>query len=346
MINNILEKLKQKNDLNNNDLNIIYELFKNKSLSEGEIKDLVILWKEKGETSFEISTLANLINSNQKQNKKYVAAIDICGTGGDKLNTFNISTITAIVTSSLGIKVIKHSGRSNTSISGSVDILNELGVDVDIKEDIKESCFQKTNLMIVSSKHLREVFGEVKSVCKKIEIPSFVNLLGPLTNPYETSFHLLGVSNIKWGNLLSSILKSTNNSKKHSIIVSSKISENTYIDELSFCGTNQIWQIQPDKEIIQQIISPEEFGLPLANIENLKITNKEENKLIFESVLKGRFTSIKEKDCIKAAALNTGAALFLTKRTNSIKAGYEIALKHIQSGIGWEHFQNFINCNR
>ena len=340
MINNILEKLKLKNDLNNNDLKIIYETFKKKSLSEDEIKNLVLFWREKGETAFEISTLANFINSNQKQNRKYTDAIDICGTGGDKLNTFNISTLTAIITSSLGIKVIKHSGRSTTSISGSVDILSEFGVDVDLDETVKESCFQKTNLMFVSSKHLREVFGGIKPICKKLGIPGFINLLGPLTNPYETSFHLLGVSNIKWGNLFSETLK------KNSLVVCCKISKNTYLDELSFCGINHIWQIEFDKKIIQKTISPEEFDLSLTNIEHLKIANKKENKLIFESVLKGKFVSIKEKECIKATALNTGAALFLAKRASSIKEGYETVLKHIQSGKGWEHFQNFINFSK
>ena len=332
--------MKLKNDLHNNDLEIIYETFKKKLVSEEEIKNLVVLWREKGETPFEISTLSNLINSNQKRNKTHTDAIDICGTGGDKLNTFNISTLTAIIASSLGLKVIKHSGRSNTSISGSVDILTEFGVDVDINERIKESCFQKTNLMFVSSNHLREVFGAVKPICKKLGIPGFVNLLGPLTNPYETSFHLLGVSNIKWGNLLSEALK------KNALVVCCKISENIFLDELSFCGINHIWQIYPNKEIIQKTVSPEEFGLSLTNIDELKIADKKENKLIFETVLKGKPTSTKEKECIKATALNVGATLFLIKKAASLKEGYETALEHIQSGMGWEHFQNFINFSK
>ena len=232
MINNILEKLKLKIDLNNNDLETIYEIFKKKLISAEEIKDLIILWKEKGETPFELSTLASLINLEQKQSKKYIDAIDICGTGGDKLNTFNISTLTAIITSSLWVKVIKHSGRSNTSIAGSVDVLNEVGVSVDIREEIKESCFQKTNLMFTSSKHLRDVFGDVKLVCKKLGVSGFVNLLGPLTNPYETSFHLLGVSSLNWGKLFGKICK------RNALIVCSEISENTFLDELSFCGVN------------------------------------------------------------------------------------------------------------
>ena len=306
---------------------------------------MVILWREKGETSFELSTLTNLINLSQKQNTKYTNAIDICGTGGDKLNTFNISTLTAIITSSLGIKVIKHSGRSTTSISGSVDILNEFDVNVDISKNIQESCFEKTHLMFTSSVYLREVFGDVKFICKKLGIAGFVNLLGPLTNPYETSFHLLGVSNTKFGNLLSDTLTKTQ-SNKNTLIVCCKISENTYLDELSFCGINNIWQIQPEKELIQRTISPEEFGLPLTDIKHLQITDKKENKLIFESVLKGKFLSTKEKECVKVIALNTGAALFLTNKANSIKEGYEIALKHIQSSIGWEHFQDFINCSK
>src|SRR3989338_10665401 len=114
MINTIVEKLKLKNDLDNNDLENIYKAFKNKSVNESEIKDLITSWREKGEAPFELSTLSNLINSEKKQSTKYTDTIDICGTGGDKLNTFNISTLTAIISSSIGIKVIKHSGRSTT----------------------------------------------------------------------------------------------------------------------------------------------------------------------------------------------------------------------------------------
>ena len=339
-ISNIVGKLKQKNDLNNNDLETLYHQFKKKSVSENEIKDLVTTWREKGETPFELSTLANLINSNQQRNRKHLDAIDICGTGGDKLNTFNISTLTAVIASSLGIKVIKHSGRSNTSISGSVDILNEFGIDLDINESIKESCFQKTNLMFTSSRHLREIFGNVKSVCKNLKIPGFVNLLGPLTNPYETTSHLLGVSSIKWGNLFSGIIK------KNAFILCCKISENIFLDELGFCGVNYIWQTLPGEEVIKKTIIPEEFNLPLTDIESLKIKDKVENKLIFESVLKGNFTSRKECEALKAVALNTGAIILLAKKSNSLKEGYEIAFKHIQSGICWEHFQNFINFTK
>ena len=339
-ISSIVEKLKQKNDLHNNDLETLYQEFKKKSVSENEIKNLVITWREKEETPLELSTLANLINLNQKQNRKYLDAIDICGTGGDGLNTFNISTLTAITAASLGIKIIKHSGRSNTSVSGSVDILNEFGIDLDINESIKELCFQKTNLMFTSSKHLRDVFGCVKSVCKKLKTPGFVNLLGPLTNPYETSFHLLGVSSIKRGNVFSEIVK------RNAIILCCKISEDVFLDELSFSGVNYLWQVKPGEKITQKTILPEEFDFPLVSIETLKIKDKLENKLIFESVLKGQFTSTKEREALKAVALNTGGVILLAKKADSIKEGYETALKHIQSGMGWEHFQNFINCSK
>ena len=151
--------------------------------------------------------------------------------------------------------------------------------------------------------------------------------------------------NIKWGNLLSETLIQEKNLKKNTIIACCKISENVYLDELGFCGVNNLWEIRPDKRIIQRTISPEEFSLPLTNIELLKIKDKNENKLIFESVLKGNYTSSKEKECIKTTALNTGAALFLAKKADSVKEGYEVALKHIQSGISWEHFQNFINSS-
>lgn len=343
--NHIIEKLEQRLDLDKDDLNTIYELFENKSLSDEEIATLLFLWGEKLETPFEIWTLANLINSAQGQIQKYPEAIDICGTGGDKLNTFNISTVTAIVTSSLGIQTIKHSGRSSTSISGSVDILNKFNINLDTEVEKKEQCFKKHNLMFVSSIKLRDTFGDIKRISKKLNKPSFVNLLGPLTNPYKTSFHLLGVSNLKWGELLAKVLIKSE-AKERFFIVCSEVSPNIYLDELSFSGTNHLWEKSGDGTVKRTELSPKELGIEQPNINNLKIKDQEENKLIFENILKGSFESKKVEDCINVVALNVGTAMYLLKKVNSIKEGYTLSLKHIQTGTCWEHFQEFVNSSK
>ncbi len=334
-------------DLDKDDLNTIYKLFENKLLSDEEIANLILLWKEKSETSLEISTLANLINSTQGQITKYPDAIDVCGTGGDKLNTFNISTIAAIVTSSLGLQTIKHSGRSNTSISGSVDILSEFNVNLDTEEEEKkEHCFKKHNLMFVSSKKLRDIFSDVKRISKKLNKPSFVNLLGPLTNPYKTSFHLLGVSNIKWGELLAKVLIESETKKENFFIVCSEISSDTYLDELSLSGTNHLWEKSGSTNVRKIELAPKELGLEQTDINNLKIKDQKENKLVFENILKGKVDSKKIEDCINVVALNVGATTYLLKKVHSIKEGYILALKHIQTGTCWEHFQEFINSSK
>lgn len=340
---NVINKLKAKTNLNEEDLSIIFHDFKNKKLNDEDIKNLIISWREKGETPLELNYLANLVNTKQNQNTSYKDAIDMCGTGGDKLNTFNISTISAIVASSCGAKVIKHSGRSTTSISGSVDILNEFGLNLDETNTVKEDCFKKTGLMFVSSKIFRETFGQVKRVCKSIDIPGFINLLGPLTNPYKTDFHLLGVSKLEWGDLMASALKLAR--IKKAIVVCCEVTKNVYLDEFSSCGTNYIWKIS-DSKIEKETISNSDLGVKKSSLNNLVINNKTEAKNIFESILKGEDS--KEDTCakIETVALNTGAALFLTGRVKSLNEGYEFALKHIFSGKSWEHFSNFMNCNK
>lgn len=340
VISNIIKKLHLKSDLNNEDLLTIFHDFSKKNVNNEDIKNLVLAWKEKGETAHELKQLADLLNNEQNQKSISEEAIDMCGTGGDKANTFNVSTLAAIVSSASGVKVIKHSGRSTTSISGSVDILNQFGFDFDAASNVKEICFKKTNMMFVGSKVLRDVFGSVKSVCRELGFPGFVNLLGPLTNPYKTSYHLLGVSNIKWGELLASTLLLQG--KKDAMVVCSKINDQICLDELSFCGTNYIWRLTGGK-IKTEKIEPKDLEHESVNLNDLTISDMTDSKKVFEDLLVGR---LKKSPKAEIVALNAGAALYLAKKAKSIMLGYDIALRNINSGIAWEHLQIFLNCNK
>lgn len=315
--------------------------FKERLLNDEDIKKLAILWRQKKETPSELIKLANILFSFSKQIELDTEAIDICGTGGDMLNTFNVSTLAAIVASSCGIKVIKHSGRSTTSVLGSVDILNKIEINLDSKYN--EECFRKYNLMFVSSKILRELFSDVKRVCKKNKISCFVNLLGPLTNPYKTSFHLLGVSKIEWGELMSSALSLQE--KKEVLVVCSKINENMYLDEFSLCGTNYIWLVK-NGEIKKEILEAKDLNESIMQVDDLIIKNSDEGVSVFFNILKGNYFKEKIMNKAKFVAINTGAALYLSKKASSFSDGYRIALQHLQSGKVWEHFQNFTNCIR
>lgn len=343
LINNVIKKLESKHDLNREDLSFIVETFEKNNINEEEIKKLVIAWRTKGETANEIAGLAEILLLKQKQINDFYDSLDICGTGGDKSNTYNISTVSAIIASSCGIKVIKHSGRSTTSISGSVDILKHFGCEIDLPKEIKESCFKKTNLMFTSSKILRDLFGKVKIACKSLNMPGFVNLLGPLVNPYKTKYQILGVSNPKWGTLMSEALKILN--KNNVIVVCSEISKDLYLDEFSLCGKNYIWKIN-DNKITEEIIRPEDINENIININELKIKNTDEGKLIFEGILKGTLNNKSKNPKVKTVALNVGFALYLSKVANSIPIGYKQALEHIESAKGWEHFQNFLNFSK
>lgn len=268
--------------------------------------------------------------------------IDVCGTGGDKANTFNISTLTAIVSSSCGAKVIKHSGRSTTSITGSVDILDSYGISFDLSDSSLKKVFNNTGLMFVASKQFRNIFGKAKAISKENNIPSFVNLLGPLTNPFKTDYQLLGVSNLTWGNLLIKTLHLQK--KKNALVVCSEITskeKNFFLDELSFCGKNYIWSLN-ESSISEFSFLPEYFEEQLVDLNLLQVNSKSESKDIFEGVLGGN----KDPDFIpkiKIVCLNTAFVLFASKKVKSASEGYEIALESIKSGNAWEHFHKYIN---
>ena len=338
MIVNILDKIKSGNELNNDELENLLDKLSFQEIKDEELNELVILWHKKGFTINEIFTLSGLININQKQSSKYRDSIDVCGTGGDKLNTFNISTLSAIVLSSMGINVIKHSGRSNTSISGSTDIINSFGIDIDLPTETKEIYFQKNNLMFTSSSSLRNIFGKVKILSKELKLPSIVNLLGPLTNPYITDFHLLGVSKLEWGELLAQVLL-LNKFTKKILIVCSEIAETSFLDQLSFSGKNHIWEVVPQDGISKTTFIPQDFNEEKIELNKITIKNKEEGSKAFENVLKGDASSISQ---IKTVALNAGAGLYLMDKASSIKDGYNSTLKYIKSRHCWEHFKNFV----
>lgn len=341
-LNSVISKLKNSKELDKEDIYQIFNSFERKETNHNDIKELVVLWNKKGETPMELFHLSSLINNRQNQHILTEDAIDMCGTGGDKLNTFNISTVSAIVASSCGLKIIKHSGRSTTSIQGSVDVLNSFGITTDFSPQLLENCFKYNNLIFVTSRILREVFGDVKIICKQLGIPGFVNLLGPLTNPYKTNYHLLGVSSPRWGKLIAETLKLLGTKK--SFVVCGNVSEDRHMDELSFCGENYIWEIS-EKGIKEEKFSPGDIGMSQVDVAELMVKNSDENKILFEEILKGKINGKKLKySRMDIVALNAGAALFISSKVNNMKDGYKHALLHIQSGKAWEHFQNFVSC--
>ncbi len=333
---NIIRKLKSKADLNKEDLYLLFNTFEMKDYSDSEVEDLIVSWNKKGQTPEELKLLSEEIFSRQSQITKYYDSIDICGTGGDKLNTFNISTISAIVLSSMGLKVIKHSGRSTTSLTGSVDIINSFNIDIDSPDSEKK--LENYGLMFSASKKLRETFSIVKQICKKIDSPGFVNLLGPLTNPYKTRYHIIGVSRPEWGELMSRSLLLLDAECK-ALIIQTKINENTYLDELSLCGENYIWELN-NGSINKTAFSSKSLDEKIIDINNLKVKNEMIAKEVFIKVLQGHSEYITH---VKTTALNCGAGLYLTNKEKSIKNGYITALKHIETGKAWEHFQLFSN---
>lgn len=337
MLNSLIEKVKNKNDLDKNDLNQLINLFFENKFKDSLVKELIKSWYEKGYASDEVYNMVNILFEHEPQiNLSDENVIDVCGTGGDKLNTFNISTLTAIVAAAAGVKVIKHSGRSSTSVSGSVDVLEEVGIPIDLEKSIQEEIFKKYNLMFVASNILRKAFSRVKVLAKDIGVPSFVNLLGPVSNPYKTNGHVLGVSNILWAKTLCEVSEKQN--KKNVLIVCSRINENQFLDELSFVGNNIFWEKgqtgfrKHEKDF--NVLAPSSCSL-----DSIVLKNKNQAKEVFLNVLRGN------KDyapMIETVALNAGSVLYIAKISHSIEEGYKKALDVIYKDYAWEHFQNIL----
>ena len=338
----ILKKLKSNEELSSEDLTLLVNAFEDKKVSEEDIKELVILWRKKGETPYEIAELAKIINKKQNQSLSFVDSVDVCGTGGDMQNTFNISTLSAIVASSCGAKIIKHSGRSTTSILGSVDILSEVGLDINGEKSIREKCFEKTGLMFTSSFLLRNLFSEVKKICKQISTPGFVNLIGPLTNSYQTSFQILGVSKPAWGELLIEALRLLG--KKKAYVVCCEIENGVFLDELSFSGRNHLWKLSDFTKVEKSVFIEKDYKEEFIPPSELMLRDKDTAIQIFEEILKGGYSNNLVVNKAKTVAINTAYILFISNKVKNLYEGYNLSMEYLYSGKAWEQFHALKNC--
>lgn len=311
--------------------NIIDFISEGKALPT-EIAALLTALKLKGETPEEITGFALKIR--EKATKinldEFYPIVDSCGTGGDKANTFNISTTSAILASSSGLNVAKHSNVGFTSQCGSSNVLEALGIKlVKTPEDVINS-LNKHNISFIHAPFFQKALTYVNSVRKEIGIRTIFNYLGPLTNPAKPSGQVLGVSNIKFA---PSLIETLNNiGCRRAIVVTG---HNPTLDEISICGKTSIYRLKNGNIDFLEIY-PEDFGFNSAKIEEIEGRVPEYNAQLIESVLSGQFDTPR----LDAVLLNTSALLWVGRMVNSFEEGIKIALELITTGKALKKLQS------
>jgi len=248
-------------------------------------------------------------------------AVDTCGTGGDGLNTFNISTTAAFVTAGAGVPVAKHGNRNVSSLSGSADVLTALGVNISITPDQMGECLREIGLAFLFAPSLHPAMKHAIGPRREIGIRTLFNILGPISNPASTRRGVLGVYNKDMVVIIAEAL--SNLGTKHLLVVHG----DDGLDEITNTAATTIGEVRNGKVELYHV-HPQDFDLPLRSIDELKGGEPEENADITRSILEGE--SGAKRDIV---LLNAGAAIYAGGKAGSLAEGLLKAKESIDSGV-------------
>lgn len=304
-------------------------------VSESEIAAFLMGLKAKGETVEEIAGIVKALKENTLSFKnKFPNVLDNCGTGGDGSSSFNISTTSAFVLAGAGIPVAKHGNRSVSSKTGSADVLEHLGVDLSLSPEQTEEILHEIGVAFLYAPHVHPRLKKVMMVRKQLKIPTIFNFIGPLTNPIELDFQLLGVYRRDLLKPFAEVLKTLG--RKRATVINGA----GYMDEASLQGENHL-AILDGQEITLKSFYPEEAGLGRYSNEAIKGGDAKENAEILLAVLNGQKGAY-----LDTVLLNAGIGIFTAKKAETIREGINLARESIESGAAYEKLKQLIEKSR
>ena len=327
MIKNYIKKITEGNDLTTEEVKDLFSMLMEGQATDAQIGAVLTGLKMKGETVEEISAAADIMREKAVKVpvKDKANLVDTCGTGGDKIDTFNVSTITAFVIAGAGAKVAKHGNRSVSSKCGSADIMEALGVKIDLKPEEAARAIDEIGLGFLFAPIYHPAMKNVIRQRREIGIRTIFNILGPLSNPAEASYQLMGVFDEKLVEPLARVLSLLG--IKRGYVVHGLEG----LDEVSITTETLVGEI--DNGVIEVYkVKPEDFGLKRASIDDIKGGDLDFNLQIALEILEGEDKSPKTD----FVALNAGFALKAAGIVDSIKEGIELAKESIYSKKAYE----------
>ncbi|PSJ18733.1 anthranilate phosphoribosyltransferase [Nitrosomonas supralitoralis] len=298
-----------------------------RQIMQGEISPILIAaiitgLRVKKETIGEIAAAAQVMR--EFATKVDVAndahLVDTCGTGGDSLHTFNISTASAFVAAAAGARVAKHGGRSVSSKSGSADVLEALGVNLNQTPQLVAQSLDEIGVGFMFAPNYHSAMKHAAPVRRELGIKTLFNILGPLTNPASARRQVLGVFSENLVKILAHVLQRLGS--QHVLIVHGKDG----LDEITITGETIIGELKNDQVTVYSI-KPEDFNLTPCSIEAIQVTDSEDAKMMLLSVLKN--TPGPARDIV---VMNAGAAIYAAGVTDTLELGIRAALRAIESG--------------
>ena len=329
----MITKVADGSDLNREEaLSVMDEIMGGKA-APAQIASFLTGLHIKGETSEEISACAEGMRKfATKVDRHGMDVIDIVGTGGDRSNTFNISTAASFVTSAAGIAVAKHGNRAASSKCGTADCLEALGVNLMLEPDKNSEVLQDLNLCFMFAQKYHSAMRYVGPVRKDIGVPTVFNILGPLTNPSGNTHQLLGVYKEELVEPIAEALKMLG--LKAAMVVYGT----DCLDEISLSAPTIVCELK-NGDITRYEICPEQFGIASCDKSDLVGGTPEENAQIIKDIFTGKIKGAK-RDVV---VLNAGAAIHIVKGV-SIDEGIRIANEMIDSGEAMKQLEQFVEA--
>lgn len=297
-----------------------------------QIGGFLIGLRMRGETITEISAAAGVMRElSAKVTVSKEHLVDTCGTGGDASGTFNISTASAIVVAAAGGRVAKHGNRSVSSKSGSADVLEAAGVNLNVSPEQVEQCINQLGVGFLFAQLHHSAMKHAIGPRRELGVRTIFNVLGPLTNPASAPNQVLGVFAKAWVRPMAEVLQTLGS--EHVMVVHAADG----LDELSIASTTHVAELK-DGQITEYTVQPEDFGLQQQSLDSIRVSTAEESLALIQQVLAGEAGTARDIVC-----LNAGAAIYTAGLATSHAEGIVKAQQALDSGAAASRLQQLID---
>lgn len=315
-----LARLLRREDLGEDEAGAAMQTIMSGEATPVQVAGFLIALRAKGETVDEIAGLARTMRALSRKVNVKGPVVDTCGTGGDRAGTVNISTMAALVVAGTGTHVAKHGNRAASSRCGSADLLEALGVVIDLEPDDVATCIEEASIGFCFAPVFHPAMRHASVPRRELGVPTAFNFLGPLTNPAGATRQTVGVSDARMAPLIAHALMRLG--AEHAIVFRG----DDGLDELTTTTTSRVWDVR-DGAIDEKTIDPAAFGIAPANASDLRGSDAEQNAKVCRSVLDGDTGPVRD-----AVGLNAAAALLAAGVAGSLEEGIALANDSIDGG--------------
>lgn len=335
MFKDALPKLLARTDLSREEMLAVTRQVMAGELTPAQISALLVALRMKGETVDEITAAAQVMRelSTKVTITDTAHLVDTCGTGGDGIQTFNVSTVSAFVAAAAGAKVAKHGGRSVSSACGSADVLEALGVNVNLAPEQVAASVNQIGIGFMFAPNHHSAMKHAAPVRRELGVRTLFNLLGPLTNPAGAKRQVMGVFDRALTSKLAQVLQQLGS--EHVLVVHGADG----MDEISFAGDTYVAELK-DGKVSEYVLNPAQFGMALHRAESIRVQNAQESKAIILDVLNGKPGAARD-----IVLLNSGAAIYVAGIVDSVQAGIQKAAQVIDDGAAMGKLRQLIELS-